>query len=105
MSKNLKIFSLVFTAIALFFTFEVLFLSLKSKNISQKQIFVKYIGLPDLSISTEAKYIRHRSLSSTYSIYNIDANLREFSPLTFVYAHSNISNHQHSKIVYADAKK
>ncbi len=99
MSKNLKIFSLIFTAIALFFTFEVLFLTLKSKNISQKQIFVKYIGLPDLSISTEAKYIRHRSLSDLFSIFSEDPEGVSYFVTTYVYAPSTILLKTPSKVI------
>jgi hypothetical protein len=109
MSRKSNIMFMVFLTLFTILIVQLLYLdntkSIDKIAIGKKIEFIKSVGLPDLAIATQTQYIRHRSLSSTYSIYNIDANLREFSPLTFVYAHSNISNHQHSKIVYADAKK
>ncbi len=63
-----------------------------------KNIFVKTIGLPDLAISTEATYIRHRSLSDLFAIYKDDGDLREYFPSSFVYNHSTILNNTPSRI-------
>ncbi len=59
---------------------------------SKKHNFVTLVGLPDLAISTEATYIRHRSMSTLFSIYKDDGSLREYFPSTFTYSHSHIIN-------------
>ena len=64
--------------------------SVTNETLKKKRIFVKTVGLPDLSICTEASYIRHRSLSDIFSIYKDDGSLREYFPSTFVYNHSRL---------------
>ncbi|MEA3554495.1 MAG: hypothetical protein U9R39_08885 [Campylobacterota bacterium] len=54
------------------------------KTIEKKNLFVKTIGLPDLSISTEARYIRHRSLSDINSIFSDGPEHLEYAPTTFI---------------------
>lgn len=89
----------------LFFLFLTLFLVLiaeglylsifKSMSDAQriKKInFVKLSTLPDLAISTEATYIRHRSLANLFSIYKDDGSLREYFPSTYAISHSHIIN-------------
>jgi hypothetical protein len=51
-----------------------------------KQLVVKLSGLPDLAITTQSSYIRHRSLTDTFSQYKDDPNLREYFPTTFTYS-------------------
>lgn len=60
--------------------------------LEKKSIFVSKIGLPDLSLSDEAYYIRHRTLSTLFSIYPDDATLREYTNSSFSFSHSNIIN-------------
>ena len=68
-------------------------------NILEKKLaFVSLTGLPDLAISTEASYVRHRSLSDIFSIYKDDGNSREYFPSTFTYNHSTLLNNQHRTI-------
>ena len=59
---------------------------------NKKINFTILSGLPDLAISTEATFIRHRSMSDVFSIYKDDGSLREYFPSTFVYSHSHIIN-------------
>jgi hypothetical protein len=66
--------------------------------LNQKLNFIQKTGLPDLAISTEASYVRHRSLSDIFSIYKDDGNLREYFPSTFTYNHSTIINKQNRTI-------
>ena len=69
--------------------------TVKSQNkntLNNKIAFIKLSGLPDLAISTEATYVRHRSLADLFSIYKDDGNLREYFPSTFTYSHSHIIN-------------
>ncbi len=68
--------------------------SMTSQTLNKKLLFVKMSGLPDLAISTEASYVRHRSLSDMFSIYKDDGNLREYFPSTFTYNHSTLINNQ-----------
>ncbi|WP_294884216.1 MULTISPECIES: hypothetical protein [unclassified Sulfurimonas] len=57
-----------------------------------KNDFTKVVGLPDLAISTEASFIRHRTMSNLFSIYKDDPSLREYFPSTYTYTHSHIIN-------------
>ncbi|MCW8894301.1 MAG: hypothetical protein OQK48_03355 [Sulfurimonas sp.] len=66
--------------------------SVSSEVLNYKRFFVEQIGLPDLAISTEANYVRHRSLSDMFGIYKDDASLREYFVSTFTYSHSNTIN-------------
>jgi uncharacterized membrane protein len=50
-----------------------------------KNKVVSISGLPDLAIATQSSYIRHRSLSDTFSQYKDDPSLREYFPSTFTY--------------------
>jgi len=66
--------------------------SISKEILNKKLAFLQKTGLPDLAISTEASYVRHRSLSDMFSIYKDDGNLREYFPSTFTYNHSTIIN-------------
>lgn len=66
--------------------------SLHEDTLEKKLAFVQISGLPDLAISTEASYIRHRSLSTVFSIYKDDGSLREYFPSTYTISHSHILN-------------
>ena len=76
-------FSLLFSFVAV----EIFYLS-STKNEESfrlKREFVATLGLSDLAISTEASYIRHRSLSDFFSIYRDDGALRDYFASTYVY--------------------
>ncbi len=92
MNKNLKYFILFFVAIVSFLSVETIMLELGHLNIKEKRLFVSKIGLPDLSISTEAKYIRHRSISDIFSIFNENPISISYFVTTFAYAPSNNLN-------------
>jgi hypothetical protein len=59
---------------------------------TKRKEFVAISGLSDLAISTEATFIRHRSMSDMFSIYKDDGSLREYFPSTYAYSHSHIIN-------------
>ena len=86
----MKIFSFVLLFLTLFFCFEVGYLALKDKKIEQKRDFVAKVGLPDIALSTEAKYIRHRSLSDIFSIFSEDPEGVSYFVTTYAYAPSPI---------------
>ncbi|MFT7005074.1 MAG: hypothetical protein ACJAWW_002443 [Sulfurimonas sp.] len=101
MNKNLytpKVFFVLSSIAILLFLLVVEGLYISStKTISpelyaKRNDFVRMTGLPDLAISTEATFIRHRSMSDIFSIYKDDGSLREYFPSTYVYSHSHIIN-------------
>jgi hypothetical protein len=77
-------FLLVITTIELFYISQTKTLS--KEIINKKNLFIKVTSLPDLAISTEANYIRHRSISDIFSIYRDDGTLREYSPSSYTYS-------------------
>ena len=58
-----------------------------------KQSAVRLIGLPDLALSTEARYVRHRSLSDFHSLFSEEGTLPEYFPSSFAYA---LPSYQHA---------
>lgn len=76
-------FSLLFGFLAA----EIFYLS-STKNeesFGLKREFIAVVGLPDLAISTEASYIRHRSMSDFFSIHRDDGALRDYFASAYVY--------------------
>ncbi len=92
-AKKLFIFT-IFIFVSLIF--EIIYIKLTEdltiKEIRDKKEFVSLSGITDLAISTEANYIRNRTLTDLFSIYRDDPSLMEYFPSTFVYSHSHISN-------------
>ena len=76
--------------------FEILYLNYKNpitqEILNKKNSFISLVQLPDLAISTEATYIRHRSLGTVFSIYKDDGTLREYFPSSYAISHSHIIN-------------
>lgn len=103
MNKKSKylFFSILITLFTIVFELGYLsnFKSLSKKDIEDKNILVSSLGLPDLAISNEAMYIRHRTLSDTFSIFKEGPELKEYFPTTFVYSHSHILNNTPAKII------
>lgn len=96
MNKKSRVLSYIFLSIFVFLACEILYMqSFKTTNgvmLDKKRVFVKLSGLPDLAISNEAYYTRHRTLSSLSSIYGVDGSLREYMPSTYILSHSHIIN-------------
>ncbi len=92
MNRNLQYFLFFLSLLSIFFIGEVTFLSLQNKNIMEKKTFVDKVGLPDLAFSIKTKYIRHRSLSDIFSIFNENPISIGYSLTSFVYAPSNAVN-------------
>ncbi len=103
MNKKSKYLFIIIVLILFSIALELTYLSnaknLDKKNIEDKNILVSSLGLPDLAISTEAMYIRHRTLSDTFSIFKESPELKEYFPTTFIYSHSHILNNTPSKIL------
>lgn len=93
MTKKSFFIIYLFLGLSIVLTTEILYLKFMTKDdIEAKKKFVKITTLPDLAISTEATFIRHRSLADIFSIYKDDGSLREYFPSTFAYSHSGIIN-------------
>jgi len=84
------IFVFIFSLIALESLYLASAKSMTKTMIEKKNSFVSLVGLSDLAISTEATYIRSRSVSSIFSIYKDDPTLREYFPSTYAISHSHI---------------
>jgi len=59
--------------------------SMTSKELKIKNSFVQIVKLPDLSIATEARFIRFRSLTDVYSSFNEGPEILDYFPATFTY--------------------
>ena len=77
---------------------ETLYLKNRQKNEAYKRFFVSKVALPDLAISTEAKYVRHRSLSDIFSIFNENPVAISYFVTTFAYAPSKSVNNTPNRI-------
>lgn len=96
MNKKSKILFYIFSFLGVILVLQVLYLS-NEKSMTmdvrdKKVLFVTLTGLPDLAFSSQSSYIRHRSLSLTSDIYNLDGCLREYDSATYAIANSTISS-------------
>ncbi len=95
---NEKIKKLTFFTVILVTTLivEIIYIEnnrgLTEEAIRDKRDFIRVAKSPDLAISTEAFYIRHRTLANISDIYREDSSLYEYFPSTFIYSHSHILN-------------
>ncbi len=94
-TKKARLTLLIAFSLSLFVLVELIYISsTKSMNddmLSKKRTFVSVIGLPDLAISSQDSFVRHRSISDTFSIYANDGTLREYSNTTFAISHKEIN--------------
>ena len=51
-----------------------------------KEAAVRLTGLPDLALSTEARFVRHRSLADISTILSEGGSLPEYFPSAHLYA-------------------
>ena len=94
MNLKSKYLFFIFIAILILLGSELFYLqytkTLTQDTLEKKKLFVSICGLPDLAISTEATYIRHRTLTNVFAIYKDDASLREYMFSTFTLSHSHL---------------
>ncbi|WP_419769240.1 MAG: hypothetical protein ACNI3C_07720 [Candidatus Marinarcus sp.] len=76
------------------------FHTITAQQKNEKNALIRLHGLPDLALSTEAMYTRHRSLSDVFSLFKESPSLFEYFPTTFVYNYSNSINNTPSKILH-----
>jgi len=48
--------------------------------------------LPDIALVTEARFIRHRSISDLYSVFDFSPEVKEVFPSSFLYMPSATYN-------------
>jgi len=86
----------IFVSVIVFTIVELFYFDYKSNNIEtlivQKQKAVSIIGLPDLSLATEAVWLRHRSIGNVFSVFPEDGSLLDYYPASFVYNTGAINN-------------
>jgi hypothetical protein len=96
MNKKSKVMSYIFLSIFALLACEVAYMqgskTTNAVELDKKRVFVKLSGLPDLAISNEAYYTRHRTLATLSSIYGDDGSLREYMPSTYAISYSHIIN-------------
>lgn len=105
-TKSYSLFYLMMTLL-LFFFGVVLFLEYNAtptpQSIKNKNLFVQTTLLPDLALVNSSSYIRHRSLSTVFSVYSDDGTLREYDITSFTYAPSNIHSNTPLKVFHVDS--
>jgi len=96
MNKKSKFVFYTFVLLGTILIFQISYLyNTKTITLSElklKNSFTKLVGLPDLAISTEASYVRHRSLSNMGDIFKDDGSLREYFVSTYAFSSSGLIN-------------
>jgi len=97
------LFLCIFLAVIAFTVVEILYYNYESngmtKVILQKRKAVSLIQLPDITTVSEAVWLRHRSVSTVFTIFSEDGCLLDYYPASFVYQpglpiqHKNPENH------------
>lgn len=87
MNKKSHSLFYMFTFLISLLVSEVLYLNvahtMSADELDKKVSFVSLTGLPDLALSNESSYLRHRSITDVFSIYNEDSSLREYDLVSF----------------------
>ncbi|MCX6052078.1 MAG: hypothetical protein NTZ60_06145 [Campylobacterales bacterium] len=96
MNKKSTSLFLLFSSLFAFLAVEFLYIG-TTKKMSETQVekkisFVQLSGLPDLAINSESSFVRHRSLSDLFSIFQEDGSLREHATATYAISHSHIKD-------------
>ncbi|MDX1808787.1 MAG: hypothetical protein R3331_04565 [Sulfurospirillaceae bacterium] len=94
-SFSILIFTISIIALTLV---QITYLETRVDHSDIKRLFVEKTGMSDLSLSTEAHFVRHRSLSDLFSIFSNAPTLSEYFPSTFVYNYSQIQKKNPSRI-------
>jgi len=88
MNKKTSILIWGFATLIFLISVEISYLNSTKLTYQDKNLFVKTVGLPDLAISTESYFIRHRSLQNVSSIFFDAPEYIEYFPSTFVIYHN-----------------
>jgi len=90
MKSKTKLFTLLFTLVSFIFLIEIFYLQNISevtteKNRVNKKSVEKIIALPNLVISSNELYIRHKSYANVFDILPNDGELHTNAKMSFVY--------------------
>lgn len=77
---------------------EIFYLKSISLHVEDKKQVTKLVGLPDLTLANGANFVRHRSLSDTFSLFSNSPELIEYFPSTFTYNYAPIQHKSPSRI-------
>lgn len=77
---------------------QVVLLQARHNTKNEKRLFVSLTGMSDLALSSEAHFVRHRSMSDLFSIFSNSPTLTEYFPSTFVYNYSEIQRKNPARI-------
>lgn len=91
----LSCISILFISITVYLN---VFKSMSDTQYKNKNQFVQLTTLPDLALSTQSSYIRHRSLADVFSVYPNDGVLREYDITSFTYSLSRINYNISAKV-------
>lgn len=101
MNKKTTALFYTFLGLTTFFVVQIVYLSSgESMTASMKEkkiLFVSLTALPDLALSSESTYIRHRSLSTVSDIYSLDGSLREYDLSTYTIANTRAPSLNHEQ--------
>jgi len=64
---------------------EFFYIFKNSIEIDSKQEIVKILKMPDLAISTEAHYIRNRSITDLFEVFGLGPSLLPYFPSEYIY--------------------
>lgn len=70
-----------------------------AESVQLKRSFVKLIQLPDLSVTTAAGFIRHRSIAHVNMAFYAGPEVRDYFPSAFIYSPSHVTNITHGQQV------
>lgn len=88
-NKRIGIFFISYFIIFTLLVIQLAYLNITNQNNNlNKSLFVSRIALPDLAISTESSFIRHRSLQDSYSVFSDGAEHIDYFPTAFIYHHN-----------------
>ena len=89
MKSKTKIFILIFASLSFIFLLELIYLanltSLKHDQIENKKYVTSLLSLPNLAISSDELFLRHRSYANVFDIFPNDGELQSNSKMSFVY--------------------
>ena len=86
MNRHLKYFCFFKGILLILLIGEGIFLYQKNIDIDAKKEAVKTILMPDLAISTEAHFIRHRSITDIFEVFGLGPSLLPYFPSDFIYS-------------------
>jgi hypothetical protein len=89
MKAKTKLFILIFTSLTFILLLEVIYLTnftvLTQSQIENKKYVASLLSLPNIAISSDKLFLRHRSYASISDILPNDGELQSNSKMSFVY--------------------